>query len=133
MKPVRTDGVDMAPEAVQSARRVIAKEYGDRYVPGAPRRFTTKAKNAQEAHEAIRPTDMGRLPAQVKRYLEPEQARLYELIWIRTLASQMESAELERTTVDIDANVGPRRLDLRATGQVVKFDQGHDEGMGLGL
>jgi DNA topoisomerase-1 len=119
---MRTDGVDMAPEAIQSARRVIAKEYGDRYVPGAPRRYTTKAKNAQEAHEAIRPTDMGRLPSQVKRYLEPEQARLYELIWIRTLASQMESAELERTTVDIDANVGPRRLDLRATGQVVKFD-----------
>jgi DNA topoisomerase-1 len=65
---------------------------------------------------------MGRLPAQVKRYLEPEQARLYELIWIRTLASQMESAELERTTVEIDAAVGPRRLDLRATGQVIKFD-----------
>jgi DNA topoisomerase-1 len=119
---MRTDGVDMAPEAVQAARRVIAKEYGDRYVPGAPRRYTSKAKNAQEAHEAIRPTDMGRLPAQVKRYLEPEQARLYELIWIRTLASQMESAELERTTVEIDAAVGPRRLDLRATGQVIKFD-----------
>jgi DNA topoisomerase-1 len=119
---MRTDGVDMAPEAIQSARRVIAKEYGDRYVPGAPRRYVTKAKNAQEAHEAIRPTDLGRLPSQVKRYLEPEQARLYELIWIRTLASQMESAELERTTVDIDAMVGPRRLDLRATGQVVKFD-----------
>ncbi len=65
---------------------------------------------------------MGRLPSQLKRYLEPEQARLYELIWVRTLASQMESAELERTTVDIDANVGPRRLELRATGQVVKFD-----------
>jgi DNA topoisomerase-1 len=65
---------------------------------------------------------MGRLPAQVKRYLEPEQARLYELIWIRTIASQMESAELERTTVDVAATVGPRRLDLRATGQVVKFD-----------
>ncbi|MET0744687.1 MAG: type I DNA topoisomerase [Microvirga sp.] len=119
---MRTDGVDMAPEAVQAARRVIGKEYGDRYVPGAPRKYTAKAKNAQEAHEAIRPTDMGRLPKQVARYLEPEQARLYELIWIRTIASQMESAELERTTVDIAAAVGPRRLDLRATGQVVKFD-----------
>ena len=63
---MRTDGVDMAPEAVQAARRVIAKEYGDRYVPDAPRRYSTKAKNAQEAHEAIRPTDMGRLPAQVR-------------------------------------------------------------------
>src|SRR3712207_5597463 len=119
---MRTDGVDMAPEAVQAARRVIGKEYGDRYVPGVPRKYSTKAKNAQEAHEAIRPTDMGRLPAQVKRYLEPEQARLYELIWIRTVASQMESAELERTTADIAATVGLRRLDLRATGQVVKFD-----------
>jgi DNA topoisomerase-1 len=119
---MRTDGVDMAPEAIQAARRVIGKEYGDRYLPSVPRRYTTKAKNAQEAHEAIRPTEMGRLPKQVAKYLEPEQARLYELIWIRTVASQMESAELERTAVDIAAKVGPRRLDLRATGQVVKFD-----------
>jgi DNA topoisomerase-1 len=119
---MRTDGVDMAPEAIADARRVIGREYGDRYLPGAPRKYTTKAKNAQEAHEAIRPTDMGRLPADVKRYLEPEQARLYELVWIRTIASQMESAELERTTVDIAATVGPRRLELRANGQVVKFD-----------
>ncbi|MBM6594183.1 type I DNA topoisomerase [Microvirga pudoricolor] len=119
---MRTDGVDMAPEAIQAARRVIGKEYGDRYVPGAPRKYTAKAKNAQEAHEAVRPTDMSRLPKQVAKYLEPEQARLYELIWIRTIASQMESAELERTAVDIAAMVGPRKLDLRATGQVVKFD-----------
>ena len=119
---MRTDGVDMAPEAVHAARRVIGKEYGDRYVPTAPRRYSAKAKNAQEAHEAIRPTDMGRLPKHVARALEPEQARLYELIWTRTVASQMESAELERTTVDVGAQVGPRRLDLRATGQVVKFD-----------
>ena len=67
---MRTDGVDMAPEAIQAARRVIAKEYGDRYLPGVPRKYTTKAKNAQEAHEAIRPTDMGRLPKQVARYLD---------------------------------------------------------------
>src|SRR5918997_80171 len=112
----------MAPEAMQAARRGIGKEYGDRYVPGAPRKYTTKAKNAQEAHEAIRPTDMGRLPKQVAKYLEPEQARLYDLIWTRTIASQMESAELERTTADITAQVGPRKLDLRATGQVIKFD-----------
>lgn len=119
---MRTDGVDMAPEAVHAARRVIGKEYGERYLPKVPRRYTSKTKNAQEAHEAIRPTDMGRLPAHVRKYLEPEQARLYELIWIRTLASQMESAELERTSVDVSARVGPRQLDLRATGQVVKFD-----------
>jgi DNA topoisomerase-1 len=119
---MRTDGVDMAPEAITSARKVIGKEYGDRYVPSAPRKYATKQKNAQEAHEAVRPTDMGRLPAQVARTLDPEQARLYELIWIRTIASQMESAELERTTVDIAVDAGGRKIDLRATGQVVKFD-----------
>src|SRR5918994_8920 len=119
---MRTDGIDMAPEAIAAARRLIAKEYGERYLPGAPRKYHNKAKNAQEAHEAVRPTDMGRLPSEVRRHLDPEQAKLYELIWIRTVASQMESAELERTTVDIAASVGPRTLDLRATGQVVKFD-----------
>ncbi|BDV33729.1 type I DNA topoisomerase [Methylocystis iwaonis] len=118
---MRTDGVDMAPEAVTSVRKVIAKEYGDRFVPNAPRKYTAKAKNAQEAHEAIRPTDASRLPKHVAKHLEPDQARLYELIWTRTIASQMESAELERTTVDIDAKAGARTLDLRATGQVVRF------------
>jgi DNA topoisomerase-1 len=118
---MRTDGVDMAPEAVASLRKVIGKEYGDRFVPNAPRKYTAKAKNAQEAHEAIRPTDAARLPRQVAKFLEPDQARLYELIWTRTVASQMESAELERTTVDIDAKAGGRTLELRATGQVVRF------------
>ncbi|HEY8261359.1 MAG TPA: type I DNA topoisomerase [Methylosinus sp.] len=118
---MRTDGVDMAPEAVAAARKVIAKEYGDRFVPQAPRKYTVKAKNAQEAHEAIRPTDLSRLPKHVARHLEPEQAKLYELVWTRTIASQMESAELERTTVDIDAAVGKRALELRASGQVVRF------------
>ncbi len=118
---MRTDGVDMAPEAVASVRKVIGKEYGDRFVPKVPRKYTAKAKNAQEAHEAIRPTDPTRLPKHMAQYLEPEQAKLYELIWTRTIASQMESAELERTTVDIAAKVGARHLDLRATGQVVRF------------
>ncbi len=119
---MRTDGVDMAPEAIADARKVIGREFGDRYVPGAPRKYSVKAKNAQEAHEAVRPTDMGRLPKSVARYLEPDQARLYDLIWTRTMASQMESAELERTTVDVHATAGGRRIELRATGQVVKFD-----------
>jgi DNA topoisomerase-1 len=119
---MRTDGVDMAPEAIAGARKVIAKEYGQEYLPGAPRKYTAKTKNAQEAHEAIRPTDMSRLPTHVARQLEPEQQKLYELIWTRTLASQMESAELERTTVEIEAKVGARMIDLRATGQVVRFD-----------
>jgi DNA topoisomerase I len=118
---MRTDGVDLAPEAVAAARRVIAKDFGDAYVPAAPRRYTAKAKNAQEAHEAIRPTDMTRRPRDVARHLEPEQAKLYELIWTRTIASQMESAELERTTVDILAEAGARKLEFRATGQVVRF------------
>ena len=91
-------------------------------MPKAPRKYTVKAKNAQEAHEAIRPTDLARLPSQVARALEPDQAQLYELIWKRTIASQMESAELERTTVDILAEAGARKLDLRATGQVIRFD-----------
>ena len=119
---MRTDGVDMAPEAIRDARGVIGREFGDAYVPDVPRKYSVKAKNAQEAHEAVRPTDMGRLPKHIARHLEPEQAKLYDLIWTRTVASQMESAELERTTVDVEADVGPRRLDLRATGQVVKFD-----------
>jgi len=119
---MRTDGVDMAPEAITAARRVIGKEYGDSYVPKVPRKYLVKAKNAQEAHEAIRPTDLGRLPKHVLRALDADQARLYELIWTRTIASQMESAELERTTVDIIAKDGARILDLRATGQVVRFD-----------
>ena len=123
---MRTDGVDVAAEAVASARQVIGAQYGDRYVPSSPRRYTTKQKNAQEAHEAIRPTDLARLPRDIAHRLDPEQARLYELIWTRTIASQMESAELERTTVDITADIGGtskiRRIDLRATGQVVRFD-----------
>ena len=101
---------------------MIGKEYGDRFVPKVPRKYTTKAKNAQEAHEAIRPTDLARLPKDVAKYLEPEQAKLYELIWTRTIASQMELAELERTTVDIAAKPERRALELRATGQVVLFD-----------
>ena len=90
-------------------------------MPAAPRKYTVKAKNAQEAHEAIRPTDMTLRPRDVARHLEPEQAKLYELIWNRTLACQMESAELERTTVDILAEAAQRKLEFRATGQVVRF------------
>jgi DNA topoisomerase-1 len=119
---MRTDGVDIAPEAVASARKLIRTRYGTGYVPAAPRKYTAKAKNAQEAHEAIRPTDLTRLPSQAAKSLEPDQAKLYELIWTRTLACQMESAELERTTADILAKTKSRTLDLRATGQVIRFD-----------
>src|SRR3954471_13822268 len=119
---MRTDGVFMAPEAISAIRSDIASNYGKQYLPDAPRLYQSKQKNAQEAHEAVRPTDASRRPRDVAKYLDAEQARLYELVWLRAVASQMESAEMERTTVDIAAKVGPRNLDLRATGTVIKFD-----------
>jgi DNA topoisomerase-1 len=118
---MRTDGVQSAPEAVSATRAVIAKRFGDRYLPEKPRFYQTKAKNAQEAHEAIRPTDLSRMPDSVHG-LESEQARLYELIWKRMTASQMQAAELERTTVEIAAGTDGSPVALRATGQVVRFD-----------
>src|SRR3989440_5463524 len=119
---MRTDGVFMAPEAISAIRADIASNYGKHYVPDAPRNYQNKQKTAQEAHEAVRPTDVARRPRDVAKYLDSDQARLYELVWLRAMASQMESAELERTTVDILARVGGRTLDLRATGTVIKFD-----------
>jgi len=118
---MRTDGVDLDPGAVASARQVIEADYGKNFVPDAPRAYKTKSKSAQEAHEAIRPTDMTRRPKDVARSVDADQAKLYELIWQRTMACQMESAELERTTVEIEAKAGGRKLDLRATGTVIKF------------
>jgi len=115
---MRTDGVQIVSSAIDSVRTQISSQYGDRYVPEKPRFYTTKAKNAQEAHEAIRPTSFSRRPDSVARMLDRDQARLYDLIWKRTVASQTASAELERTTVEIEA--GP--VALRATGQVVRFD-----------
>src|SRR5258705_9182647 len=119
---MRTDGVDMDPEAVTSIRSMIGKDYGADYVPGAPRTYQTKSKTAQEAHEAVRPTDATRSPREVARAVESDQAKLYELIWNRAVACQMQSAELERTTVDIAASVAGRVIDLRATGQVIKLN-----------
>lgn len=119
---MRTDGVQMAPEAISAARDAIAKEFGPKYLPEKPRLYTTKAKNAQEAHEAIRPTDFMRTPASVRQYLDSDQMRLYELIWKRAIASQMQPAEIERTTAEIEAVNGPRTAELRAIGSVVRFD-----------
>ncbi|MEO1733699.1 MAG: type I DNA topoisomerase, partial [Pseudomonadota bacterium] len=116
---MRTDGIDMAPEAVADARAAIANRYGDEYVPKAPRVYKNKAKNAQEAHECIRPTDMSR-DAESLKVTDQDQRRLYELIWKRTIACQMEAARLERTTVDVGSADG--QVQLRATGQVVLFD-----------
>jgi DNA topoisomerase-1 len=119
---MRTDGVQMAPEAIAAARAAISDQFGERYLPEKPRHYSTKAKNAQEAHEAIRPTDFRRTPDAVRKLLDPDQARLYEVIWKRAIASQMAAAEIERTTVDIEATNGVARADLRATGSVIRFD-----------
>jgi DNA topoisomerase I len=124
---MRTDGIDMAPEAISAARRAIANRYDAGYVPDRPRQYQSKIKNAQEAHEAIRPTDFDR-----SRAASGDHARLYELIYNRALASQMASARLERTTVELTDGAG--RAVLRATGQVVLFpgfmalyDEGRDD------
>ena len=119
---MRTDGVQIAPEAIAAARDAIGKEFGARYLPEKPRYYSTKAKNAQEAHEAIRPTDFSRTPASVRGHLDADQFRLYEMVWKRAIASQMNPAEIERTTVEIDAVNGARRAELRAVGSVVRFD-----------
>ncbi|HEY4071215.1 MAG TPA: DNA topoisomerase, partial [Sphingomicrobium sp.] len=111
---MRTDGIDMAPEAVSAARRAIASRYDAGFVPDRPRQYTSKIKNAQEAHEAIRPTDFDR-----SRAATGDHARLYELVYNRALASQMASARLERTTVEMTDGAG--RAVMRASGQVVLF------------
>jgi DNA topoisomerase I len=115
---MRTDGIDMAPEAIASARSAIEKEFGSAYLPPTPRIYQNKAKNAQEAHEAIRPTDMFRRPDTVD---DAEQRKLYGLIYRRTLACQMRPAEIERTTADIAVNAPGRDITLRAVGSVVTF------------
>jgi DNA topoisomerase-1 len=117
---MRTDGVAISGEAIAAARQLIGKDFGAKYVPDAPRVYRSPAKNAQEAHEAIRPTDLARKPADIAAHLDRDQRRLYELIWKRTLASQMASALLEQVTVDITDLAA--KLRLRATGQVVLFD-----------
>ena len=116
---MRTDGIDMAPEAVTAARAYIKGKYGANYLPKDARIYKNKAKNAQEAHECIRPTEMDREPAKLAR-LEGDQRKLYDLIWKRTIACQMAGARLERTTVDVGSVDG--EVVLRANGQVVSFD-----------
>ena len=116
---MRTDGIDMAPEAVQAARAEIGRRFGSSYVPSSPRLYKNKAKNAQEAHECIRPTEMAAAPDDL-RISDTDQRRLYDLIWKRTLASQMAAARMERTSVDLAS--ADSQVELRATGQVVLFD-----------
>ncbi|WP_409563237.1 type I DNA topoisomerase [Hyphomicrobium sp. MC8b] len=119
---MRTDGVQIVPEAVSQIRDVISAEYGKNYTPFA-REYKTKAKNAQEAHEAIRPTDPRRKPDQVRKHLEKDQAALYDLIWKRTIASQMAAADIEQTTAEIDVKGSDgKAYGLRANGSVLMFD-----------
>ncbi len=119
---MRTDGVQIVPEAVAQIRDVISKEYGPRYTPFA-REYKSKAKNAQEAHEAIRPTDPRRTPESVRKFLEKDQAALYDLVWKRTIASQMAAAELDQTTAEIDVKgKDGKAYGLRANGSVTTFD-----------
>ena len=115
---MRTDGVQMAKEAISAIRDHVGAAYGRDYLPGAPREYSSKAKNAQEAHEAIRPTDVLRTPGEMARYLNDEQRRVYELVWKRAVASQMQSAELDQVAVDV-ASDGTH---LRANGSIVAFD-----------
>jgi DNA topoisomerase-1 len=116
---MRTDGIDMAPEAVMATRDAIAARYGADYVPSSPRMYKNKAKNAQEAHECIRPTEITKDAATLK-LTDADQRKLYDLIWKRTIACQMAAAKLERTTVDITSP--DQQVVLRANGQVVLFD-----------
>jgi DNA topoisomerase-1 len=115
---MRTDGIDMAPEAVMATRDEIKRRFGTDYVPTSPRMYKNKAKNAQEAHECIRPTDMALGPEKIR--VEDDQRKLYDLIWKRTIASQMAVARLERTAVDVASPDG--EVAFRANGQVVLFD-----------
>ncbi len=116
---MRTDGVDMAPEAVSDARRAVGAKFGDNYVPSSPRMYKSKAKNAQEAHECIRPTSFSRSPDKL-RSLSDDEFKLYDLIWKRAMACQMESARLENTTIDLASS--DKKTGLRATGSVILFD-----------
>ena len=116
---MRTDGPTLSGEAIASARSVIAKKYGDEYLPASPRQYSSKSKNAQEAHEAIRPTDMTRTPEMVRKFVPDDQAALYEIIWKRTVASQMASAKLEQVAVDIAAD--NKAGTFRATGSIILF------------
>ncbi|MEC8262994.1 MAG: type I DNA topoisomerase [Pseudomonadota bacterium] len=117
---MRTDGVQLGSEALASVRDEIGQRFGNRYLPNSPRIYRTAAANAQEAHEAIRPTDIGRAPQEISSYLDYDQQRLYDLIWKRTIASQMESAELDQTAIDISN--ASQSVMLRASGRVVVFD-----------
>jgi len=118
---MRTDGTNISKEAIDDFRKFITNDYGDKYLPESPNSYAgKKAKNAQEAHEAIRPTDVRRKPSDIKKYVNADQLKLYELIWSRALSSQMTPAEFDRNTIIISSN--DNKINFRASGSVVKFD-----------
>ncbi|MEO1397756.1 MAG: type I DNA topoisomerase, partial [Pseudomonadota bacterium] len=119
---MRTDGVQIAPEAITETREMISKDFGSVYLPEKPRFYSSKAKNAQEAHEAVRPTSLARHPKDMAKHLDQDQAKLYELIWKRTIASQMASARIERTAAELEARADGKVATMRANGSVIKFD-----------
>ncbi len=117
---MRTDSVNMSNDAIQACRKVIEADYGKDYLPDAPRFYKSKAKNAQEAHEAIRPTDLSRHPRTLSKILDPQQLKLYDLVWKRAMASQMNNAILDQVTIDIASE--DSQIKLRATGSTIAFD-----------
>ncbi len=117
---MRTDSTQVEGSALTACRKVIEKTFGTKYLPNTPRQYKTKAKNAQEAHEAIRPTDLSRKPQDISSYLDHDLLRLYELIWKRMMASQMASAEVDQTTVDVASQ--EKEVILRTTGSILIFD-----------
>ncbi len=117
---MRTDGITLSNDAIAQCRQQIQADYGAKYLPDSPRVYKSKAKNAQEAHEAIRPTSLSRTPKDMARFLDDRQAALYELIWKRTMASQMENAIMDQVTADISD--GTDDVVLRATGSTIAFD-----------
>ena len=117
---MRTDSIQVEASAITACRDVIKDTFGSQYLPSSPRQYKTKAKNAQEAHEAIRPTDLARKPQDISQYLDKDLFRLYDLIWKRMMASQIASAEIDQTSVDV-ASQG-QKIVLRATGSILAFD-----------
>ena len=118
---MRTDGTNISKEAIEDFRKHISDDFGDKYLPSAPNNYTgKKAKNAQEAHEAIRPTNIKRKPEDIKKYVNADQFKLYELIWSRALSSQMTPAEFDRNTIIISSE--NKNINFRASGSVIKFD-----------
>jgi DNA topoisomerase-1 len=116
---MRTDGVQLSSQAIEELRNEISNRHGKSYIPDNPRVYKSKAANAQEAHEAIRPTDIARDPESISSYLDAEQFKLYDLIWKRTISSQMQSAELDETAADISSK--DQSITFRANGSQVIF------------